>query len=499
MYDFGSVQVGQTSGSMNFRVTYAGYGNDTVDALWWDCPDFQLTYARGLPYYIYQVCTDPCDPCTTCFAPPACCGFDGDDWDFDAVFTPTVGAMVSCPVQVHFSSGLVKTTTLSGTGTVPPVQIDVQPPNVGFGDVRRNTDSSAVDMTVRNAGGSTMTVSSVDISAGFTIMSGDTGTHTVGPGGNETFSIVCHPTATGTMSGSFNVHSDDPDSPDTSIPLSCNGIDSALDISPSPTTLATTRVGEPVQSTITLQNTGGATMNLEGVTVTGTDLAMVGAPPTGNVGPGASRNVTVSFAAAMKGTQSGTLAVTFDGGQQRTSPISARALGTSMSVSPDGDVQFGPVCAGQTKSQTFSLLANEEASFRVNVLSTSGAPFIVTAPTLPFIVQGSGANKLMFDVTAMPTAAGDQSATLTLTTDIPNAMPRDIKLAVTGIAAGVTPNPAEVDFGPNPINTTTIGQSVNLTNCSAAQVTFTNPRLEGADATEFAIVTQPASATASAT
>jgi MYXO-CTERM domain-containing protein len=164
-----------------------------------------------------------------------------------------------------------------------------------------------------------------------------------------------------------------------------------------------------------------------------------------------------------------------------------------MSVTPDGDVMFGPVCAGQTKSQTFSVLANEEASFEVSELSSPGGAFSLTSPSLPFVVQGSAANKLMFDVTAAPTSAGEQMATLTLTTDIPNATPRQINLSVAGIAAGITPNPADVDFGPNDINTTTIGQSVNLTNCSTAPITFTNPRIEGTDAGEFAIVAQPTS------
>jgi MYXO-CTERM domain-containing protein len=493
---FGTVQVGQSSASQNFRVYYQGFGSDTVSYVDWSCPDFQITWSRQLPYYVYQQCTELCDSCyPNLCAAPTCCASEGDDWDFDAVFSPTVGATVSCPVVVHLQGGGTLTTTLSGTGSLPPIDVDVQPPSVGFGDVRRNTDSSSVMMTVRNAGGSTMNVSSVDIDSGFSIQSGNTGNHDLAPGESEQFQIVCHPTATGGIGGYFNVHTNDPSTPDTQIPLSCNGIDSALDISPSPTTFANTRVGEPLQMDVTLENTGGASMDLEGVAVTGTDLTLVGSAPTGTVGPGGQIGVTVAFGAAAKGTQTGALTITYDGGQTRSSPISARAMATSMSVTPDGDVMFGPVCAGQTKSQTFTVLANEEASFQVDALSSPGGAFSLASPSLPFVVQGSGANKLMFDVTAAPTAAGDQSATLSLTTDIPNATPRQIKLSVTGIAAGVTPSPGEVDFGPNTINTTTIGESVNLSNCSTGAITFTNARIEGTDAGDFAIVAQPMSAT----
>src|SRR5690606_17607872 len=140
-------------------------------------------------------------------------------------------------------------------------------------------------------------------------------------GATQPYSITCKPTAVGTMSGSFVVNSNDPATPTVSVPLSCRGIDSNLTLSPSPTTIATTRVGEPVDALISLQNSGAATMQLQSVTLSGTDLELMNAPSPGTYGTGAVGTAHVRFTAVEAGERSGTLTVTYDGGQTRTSQI----------------------------------------------------------------------------------------------------------------------------------------------------------------------------------
>src|SRR3569623_3591896 len=137
------------------------------------------------------------------------------------------------------------------------------------------------------------------------------------------------------LTGSFTITSDDPTSP-TRIPVSCNVIDSNLTIAPSPVTFQT-RVGEPVQANVSLTTSGTASLQLESVSVSGADLTMPSGPAKTSLGAGASTNITVSFAAASKESSSGTITVTYDGGQTRASQLNATALATSMAVTPDGD------------------------------------------------------------------------------------------------------------------------------------------------------------------
>ena len=116
--------------------------------------------------------------------------------------------------------------------------------------------------------------------------------------------------------------------------------------------------------------------------------------------PGAPQNLPIDLPTELSVRD---LVVTYENGQQRTTQLSGRALGTSMSVTPDGDIDFGPVCSGQTADQPFVIVGNDQGSFKVNAISTPDAPFTVTAPTLPTTVQGVGGNQVMFTVTAAPT------------------------------------------------------------------------------------------------
>lgn len=494
-YDFGTVLVGTPSAAKTIVVNPGpGPNDDYVTSVTESCPDFSVS-APGLPAEVYRDCEQTCDPALpTCQQQLICTTLDSGNYTFTATFKPTVAGAVSCVVTVTVNNTTTHTVTLSGTGMLPPVEIQVQPTSVAFGDVRRNTDSTAATVTVKNVGGSTMHVSSATISSGFAISSGSTGAYTVAPSGAQTYKLVCHPTATGALAGSFTITSDAPGSP-TKVPLTCNGVDSNLDLQPSPAMLPTTRVGQPVQMPIAIVNSGTAGSTVEAVAVTG-DMTLVSGPSAGTVlaASGGHANVVVAYAAAAAGDASGTLTVTHDGGQVRTAQISGTALATSMSLTPDGVVDFGPVCSGQTKQQSFSILANEDGGFVVQQIADPPAPFAVMAPTLPATVQGGGTNMVSFDVTASPTAAGVAMGSFDVTTDIPNAAPHTIDLAVTGLAAGVTATPSELDLGSNPIDQTTIAQSVHLTNCSTDPITLSNARIEGPDASEFAIVAQPDSA-----
>jgi hypothetical protein len=332
-------------------------------------------------------------------------------------------------------------------------------------------------------------VSSVTVTGPYA-MTGPT-SYTVAAGGSMAHTLTCHPTAVGSAPGSMVITSNDPLTPTVNVPLSCNGIDSNIGITPSPAVIPTTRVGEPIMQTIMVDNSGAAGTTLNDVEVTG-DIQMITRPAANTpLGPGASVPVTVMFAASAQGDASGTLNITYDGGMMRTSQITAKAQLASLSLTPDGEVDLGPVCSGQSKAQTFTLLGNGDGPFKLMSISAPDAPFAVTPPTLPVDVQGLGATMVSFDVSAAPVVAGLAQSKITLGTDIPGGVTHDITVDVEGLDPGVGATPVDLDLGSQPVDTTTIGQMATLTNCTPAGVTFSNPRIEGPDASEFAIVSQP--------
>jgi MYXO-CTERM domain-containing protein len=489
--NFPQTEIGKTSSGVSFTL-YADYDGEyaEVTAVNVNCPDFFVN--APLPGYVYYYC-DYYDPYYG-----YCYNEYYESYTFQAFFRPTIAGPVSCVATVHTTAGNYQV-TLSGTGTVPPVKIDVQPSSLAFGDVRRGSDSDALQLTVRNQGGMTMTVSSMSITgtgaSAYAMVSGATPPYTVAPNGSSVHTVRCNPATTGAKPATLTIASNDPATPNKTVPLSCNGIDSNLALSPSPAVFTTTRVGEPVDRTITIANSGAATSTLDSVSVTG-DMIMMAGPsgPLTLAANGGSTTVQVRFPATAKGEASGMLVVMHDGGQQRTAQLSATALATSMSMNPDGLIDFGPMCVGQRRDQEVMIRANEEGPFVVQQVTGATAPFEVTTPSLPAQVEGNGANDVTITVAAEPSDAGRQTATVTVATDIPAAEPRELSLVVTGLPAGVSGAPDTVDFGARPIEQTTIGQQVHLANCDADGVNWSNARIEGRDASEFAIVSEPSSA-----
>lgn len=490
----GNVQVGSTSSPLAIRI----YPTGTTEGVYQiqsitGCSDFPVN-APGLPAEVSRTCVDwaPCvAPACIPQAAQICNQWEIVDYSFTTSFRPAVQGTLSCALQIQVSAVGLKTFTVSGTGTLPPIDIDVAPPAVAFGDVRRNTPSSEATVMVRNLGGQALTVTSATVSAGYTITSGPAST-TIGVSGAQPYTITCMPTATGSMPGTFTVNSNDPATPTSVVSLSCNGIDSNLNVTPSPAAVPTTRVGEPTTRSVTLANTGLASMSIQSAVLTGAGLSATGLPQPGAViGGGGSVSAMIRFDAMTAGDATGTLAVTYDGGQVRSIPISAKALATSMSMTPDGAIDLGPVCVGQSNTRAVTIAANAEGGFRVTGVSTPDAPFTVATPALPATLQGAGANSQTLMFTTAPTAVGPATSTVTVTTDIPNATPRALELSVTGLTAGVSATPLELDLGPSPIGKPTIGQEISVTNCATAPAELTNPRIEGDNADDFAIVQSP--------
>jgi MYXO-CTERM domain-containing protein len=498
-HDFGTVQVGATSGTFTFvenppALHQAGF---LVTALSASCSDFGIGATDMIPFNVLTECDDPCDPVHDSECPSTGCNHTvAHSFSFQTFFQPAVASPSSCAMHLQINSSSDVTVTVTGTGMLPPRIVGVQPSSVPFGDVRRNgTTSSPSVINVRSAGSSTLTVSSVTVSAGFAITSGPSSV-SLPTGAQQGYNVVCNSVTVGMVTGNFTVVSDDPATGTLNVPLSCNVIDSNLDVTPSPAAIATTRVGEPRTLAVILKNSGAAVMTIESVTATGTGVTLMAGPPAGTTlaAGGGTATATVKFDAVAKGNATGSLVVKFDG-QTRTTPISARALATSMSVTPDGDLDFGPVCVGQSKHQLFTVIANQEGSFQLKKLSGDlGTVFKATA-TLPANVMGSAANQVNIDIEAKPAAATVTAATASLETDIPGATPRDLHLTVQGLPAGVTATPDSADLGITPINTATIGRQLHLSNCGAGPLAFSNARIEGPDAGEFAIVDQPTAAT----
>ncbi|HEY0987257.1 MAG TPA: choice-of-anchor D domain-containing protein [Kofleriaceae bacterium] len=519
--DFGMQQVRVSSSEQMITISPGtGSQNDMVTGVSARCPDFSIR-APNLPAPVSRVCMPVTCTGSVCQLPDGstanatanltanatdavtesvtCQTTSLQTYQFGATFNPTVPGPVSCVVTVTLNNATNRTTTLTGTGVPPPIAADVQPAAVTFGEVRNNTDSTLAVIGVRSSGSQPLDVTSVTASSGFTITSGPTTAYALPANITQDYKLACHPIAVGEMTGQFVVQSTDPAQTRIAVELSCKGIDSALGIAPSPATLATTRVGEPVEAAIELRNTGTAPMTLESVSVVGATMSMSSSMrfPMTLARPTDVASVAVRFDASVPGDASGTLVAKYDGGKIRTTQINGRALSTSLSLVPDGDVDFGPVCVGQSRSREFILIANDQGAFKLSSISNPGPPFSVgTSAPLPVTVLGGGASQFLFSVTAAPQVAGPAQASTAVHTDIPNGADHIVSLDVLGLpAGGVTATPDALDLGSLEVNTTGIGKEVQLSNCATSPIAYSHARIEGPGASDFAIVAEPSGQT----
>lgn len=498
--NFGDIPVGGIGGA-DVRAYASGAGDnfDRVTSVTEACANFSVV-ANNLPYDIYKYCiggggeipraraaTGPLAAEAVPNAPICDGGFEIQDYSFSVAFQPTVAGPQSCVVTVMLDSG-PRTVMLTGNGLPPPREIDVSRASIAFGDVRLRAQSTPQTVVISNTGSAALTISSASVTGAAFTMSGPTST-TIPGSSSVTYTLACAPgTTLGPLAGTFRIMSDDPDEGTVTLPLSCSGVDSALTVDPSPISLAT-RVAEPREVTVNLVNSGGASMQVTAVTLAGTDLELVTAP-TGAIPAGGAMQARLRYTAREEADVSGMLSVAFDG-QMRAVPVSARAKRAELSISPDGEVDLGAVCVGNSKEQAFTALGAGGAGFVVSTVRVTGDGFSLGSAAGPINIAGAGASPVTMRALVTPTAAGKLDGALELTTDIPGGAPKSIRLTALAIAQGVGASPPDHDFGSILVNEPSNVQAISIANCSGGLLAISGVTLEGVDAADFRIITEP--------
>jgi hypothetical protein len=492
-WDFGSSQVGVETGPHSFVVGYgAGYGSDTVLAIT-SCPDFRVDLlGNGLPYDVYRICDGGGG------LPPAVCEFvEIQTLVFDVYFRPSVAGPEGCTLVVDMQTSVDKIVSLSGTGTAPPIDITLVQPaggTVDFGDVLVGSTSAPRTITVRSDGGSALDITGAAVAGAGFAQTGGTAPIQLQPTQSQDYTVTCAPGAPGVITGSFTITSNDPDESSLAVALRCNGIQSALAINPSPATLPITRVGESSELALDLVNTGSAGLTLESVAIAGDGLLITQQPGATALAAGASTQMRIGFTPIADGDVAGTLTATYDGGQTRQVGVTAPGRISTLSVTPAGDVDFGPICVGQTDVRNFIALDTGTAAFVVQTVALAGTGFTLTpiAPTsFPATVQPLGGSTVSFQVAVAPAAAGDLGGSVSITTDIPALPTTSIGLHALGLAGGTTATPTELDTGSAVVGEGGGARLVTLSNCEAEPLTIVLVGITGLDMLEFAIVTAP--------
>jgi hypothetical protein len=183
-------------------------------------------------------------------------------------FTPSaLGARNAALAVTDNAPGPSQSVPLSGTGAQPIVQFS--PSSVSFGAQTVGGTSSPQLVTLTNAGGSTLTITSIGVTGGNAGDFGETNGcgATLGSGASCQIKVTFAPTASGTRSAAVSVSDNAPGSPQLAA-LSGTGQDFSL--TPSGSGTATVAPGQTATYTVTVTPGGGFNQTV--------DLSCSGAP-----------------------------------------------------------------------------------------------------------------------------------------------------------------------------------------------------------------------------
>jgi uncharacterized repeat protein (TIGR01451 family) len=233
------------------------------------------------------------------------------------------------------------------------------------------------------------------------------------------------------------------------------------------------------EQTVTLGNSGDATLDVTALdaasapfarTATGTCSATL--PIT--IAAGDSCTLTYTFAPSATGAANQSLTVTANVPGSGTIALSGTGVQGNLTITPTA-IDFGNQTVGTTSAEhTVTLGNNGDGPLDVTTLTSASVPFARTATgtcaaTTPITIVAGGSCTLSYTFT--PSAKGAVNQSLTVTANAPGS--GSIALSGTGIQGHLTIAFASIDFGNQPIGTTSTPRTVTFGNSGNASLDVT--------------------------
>jgi hypothetical protein len=231
----------------------------------------------------------------------------GGNCTIDVTFSPTrLGSRSGqLTIQGNIGNGNIAV-SLSGTG-VPGPQVTLNPTSVDFGDVQTGVLSASEQITAENSGGFAASIASLTVTGPFALSQNGCGTTSLAANSDCRLSVKFNPLAVGPATGALTMV----DSAGTqTVKLSGNGV------APPADTLSTTflkfpddgDIGVPsAPQNVGLTNGGGGELTLIEISISGPFQQTNNC--AGQLTPGASCAISVTYVPTASGAQNGTLTV----------------------------------------------------------------------------------------------------------------------------------------------------------------------------------------------
>ncbi len=290
-------------------------------------------------------------------------------------------------------------------------------------------------------------------------------------------------TATGTRTATVTVGTNAPNTPQV---LQLSGTVSAGPYAVMQTpSIQPTSVGQGQNAAFLVTNTGGQTLNVTGVTVSGanaSDFTISGANcsyPAFTLASQASCALNILFTPSANGPRTAT--ITLVDNESKPASVTFSAMGVNAndaafeiinSPAPNGIDYFPDTVVGTTGiNVVFVSLLNEGNAPGTASIVTNGDFSYSPSGTCPatFPVGGS----CIYQISFTPTATGPRTGSMVITTSAPGPQTFTIPLAGNGVnTAIVSVTPSNLAFGNQALNTPSAAQQVTIANTGKGPFNF---------------------------
>ncbi|MGA3082135.1 MAG: choice-of-anchor D domain-containing protein [Terracidiphilus sp.] len=337
------------------------------------------------------------------------------------------------------------------------------PASLTFASQVYGSSSSAQTVTVKNTGGLAMTTASIAASGDFSETDNCQNT-SVAAGGSCAIQVTFTPTQAGIRTGLLTINTNVTGGQLT-VALSGTGTPSgALSLSPAAINFGGWEVGTTATAVqVTASNSGSPAVAFTN-SVSGA-FSLASNSCGSSVPAQNSCNLTVAFSPVQAGAATGTLTFTDVEGTQ-----SVALSGSGLAPPTDGltptSLSFTGTVIGQLSAAQTVTLTNSGGVPLTSIAISASGPFQQTNSCGS--VLGANAPPCVITVQFVPTAAGPQSGTLTVT-DITRTQPETVTLSGTGLtppAIGVTP--ASLAFAVQTVGQASAPQTLTVKNTGGA-------------------------------
>jgi len=351
----------------------------------------------------------------------------------------------------------------------------VSPASLSFGSVAAGTASSSQPITLTNGGSGPLSISGITASGDFS-QSNNCGS-SLAAGSSCTVNVTFNPVLSGAVSGAITFADSAGTSPQL-VSLSGTGV-LPLSFKPAKLSFGSVAVGHTSSKTVTVTNNQTTTIGLS--PSTSADYSVTGGTCGSSLAGGAKCTITVTFAPASSGVTQGALALATNGA---FSPQVFGLAGTGTG-GPAVPLTFSPTSLALAKTA----VGSTSAAKVVTVTNSSGSSVTITglSGSSGFSAVGSGATpcggalatgaKCTFSATFSPSMVGAIKGSVAVATNAAGS-PQVITANGTAVAA-VTLSPTSINFGNQPVGTTSAPKTVTLKNSSSSAVTLTSIAASG--------------------